>query len=149
MILLPKFVINILYYPLFIIALFSKYLTGILSKITYKFRQLNRDCAYMVDMRYCIDKDNYEFPFTKCVKFICENEVNQEIKLSDEEFHNLRNVGIEKQKRIRLKDLKNYCKLPEDIAIIRCELFPWETLKNGINGENEFTIDHDTSDFNF
>ena len=96
----------------------------------------------MEDMRFCNDKESFNFPFTRCVKFICKDEDSTEVKLSDVEFHNLRNIGIKKGETVSLTEINKYCNLPSNIKTICCTLFPWEMTTSG---KYEITVEEDTT----
>ena len=75
------------------------------------------------------------FPFYKCCQIKCSSRVDNEIKLTDIEFDNIKHIGMiletgPEKSKITIKDVISFCNLPKSIENIVINSYPWENVKS-------------------
>tara|TARA_B100000073_G_C23743403_1_gene574411 strand:+ start:2263 stop:2751 length:489 start_codon:yes stop_codon:yes gene_type:complete len=111
-----------------------------ISYIRYKIRISNKSkLSLCVDKRFYDEKESSNqqvvFPFYNCFEIKCKTIVGTEIKLTDAQFENIKNIGItfesktDKKVKISINDVISFCNLPITTDNIVLNYYPWENVK--------------------
>uniref|UniRef100_A0A6C0KYQ0 Uncharacterized protein n=1 Tax=viral metagenome TaxID=1070528 RepID=A0A6C0KYQ0_9ZZZZ len=123
-----------------------------ISYMKYKIRIYKQNEACL-----CVDKRFYEkessnqqvvFPFYNFCEIKCNTIVGNQIKLSDIQFENVKNIGIifdsktNKKPKISIKDIISFCNLPITIDNMNFNSYPWDNVKAiELNSQEDLIIE--------
>ena len=123
-----------------------------ISYVKYKIRIYKKSEA-----RLCVDKRFYEkessnqqvvFPFYNFCEIKCINIVGNQIKLTDVQFENIKNIGIivdsktNKKPKISIKDVISFCNLSITIDNMIFNAYPWDNVKSiELSSQEPFIIE--------